>query len=63
MNVLTLSELRRYSRAELRALFDRIANALGDFPEGSQDYRNALINLRNIRWVLAHYSVVSGCQP
>jgi hypothetical protein len=53
MRVLTLNELMRLTRIELCALAAQIANALGDFPEGSIERLNAQINLRNIRSVLA----------
>jgi hypothetical protein len=53
MRVLTLIELMRLSKLELRDLAARITNILLDFPEGSQECEAAHINLRNIRSVLA----------
>ena len=53
MQVLTLTELMRLTRTELCSLAAQIANALTQFPEGSPDRANALMTLRNIRWVLA----------
>ncbi len=53
MRVLTINELMRLTRIELCDLLARITNALPDFPEGSAERANALLNLRNIRWVLA----------
>jgi hypothetical protein len=53
MRVLTMIELMRLRRIELTDLLVRITNALPDFPEGSPERRAALINLRNIRWLLA----------
>jgi hypothetical protein len=52
MRVLTLIELMRMTRIELCDLAARITNALPEFPVGSQEYANARINLRNIRWTL-----------
>jgi hypothetical protein len=53
MRVLTINELLRLTRKELCALAARITTALSHYPEGSAEHTNALINLRNIRWVLA----------
>ena len=53
MRVPTLNELMRLTRIELCALAAQITSALTDFPEGSTERLNALINLRNIRSVLA----------
>jgi hypothetical protein len=52
MRVLTIIELMRLTRMELTGLLIRITNALPTFPEGSPERQNALITLRNIRWVL-----------
>jgi hypothetical protein len=52
MKLWTLSELRRFSPAELKALYVWFSNALALYPE---DYEIALTNLRNIRIVLARY--------
>jgi hypothetical protein len=43
----------RLSKIELCDLLARITNLLPDFPEGSAEREAALINLRNIRTVLA----------
>jgi hypothetical protein len=53
MRVLTKIELMRMTRLELLTLLRETANALVTSPEGSPDRANALINLRNIRRVLA----------
>ena len=53
MRVLTLTELMRLSKIDLCDLLARITNALPDFPDGSPERANALINLGNIRRVLA----------
>ena len=53
MRVLTLTELMRLSKIELCDLLARITNALPDFPEGSAERANAVLNLGNIRRVLA----------
>ena len=57
MRVLTLSELMRLTRIELTDLLVRITHALPDFPEGSAERQNALINLINIRTVLARHDL------
>ena len=46
--VLTLTELIRLSKIELCDLLARITNVLPDFPEGSFERANALLNLGNI---------------
>lgn len=53
MRVLTINELMRMPRIELRRLFITITAALSEFPEGSAERANALLNLGNIRHVLA----------
>ena len=53
MRVLSIKELMRLTRIELTDLLVRITNALLDMPEGSANRQIALINLRNIRSVLA----------
>ena len=53
MRVLTLTELMRLSKIELCGLAARITNALADLPDDSAELHNALINLHNIRRVLA----------
>ena len=47
----------RLTWIELTDLLVRITNALPDFPEGSAGQQNALINLRNIRSVLARHDL------
>jgi hypothetical protein len=54
-NILSLWELRRYSRHELRVLYHLILAELASYPEGSFDQQIALTNLSNIRYVLATY--------
>jgi hypothetical protein len=51
--VLTINELWRLTRIELCDLAQRITNELPAFPEGSPERDDALISLRNIRYVLA----------
>jgi hypothetical protein len=53
MEILTITELMRLTRIELCTLLRQITEALPKFPEGSRARRNALINLCNIRRVLA----------
>src|SRR5580658_3896407 len=53
MRVLTINELWRLTRIELCDLAQRITNELPQFAEGSPERANALISLRNIRYVLA----------
>jgi hypothetical protein len=53
MRVLTIIELMRLSKIELCDLAARITNAFPDLPEGSLERAAAVINLRNIRTVLA----------
>jgi hypothetical protein len=60
MRVLTINELLRLTRQELCDLAVRITAALPEFPEGSVERANALINLRNIRWVLARRAPAPG---
>jgi hypothetical protein len=57
MRVLSIKELMRLTRIELTDLYVRIANALPDMPEGSANRQIALINLRNIRSVLARHDL------
>ena len=57
MRVLTIIELMRLTRIELTDLYVRISNALPDLPEGSIERQNALMNLRNIRIVLARHDL------
>ena len=53
MRVLTLNELMRLSKIELCGLARQITIELPDFPEGSYERAAAVINLRNIRTILA----------
>jgi len=49
MRVLTIHELPRLTRKERCDLAVPITAALPQYPEGSAEHTNALINLRNIR--------------
>jgi hypothetical protein len=53
MRILTLNELMRLSKIELCDLAARITNTLPDFLDGSAERANAVVNLRNIRTMLA----------
>lgn len=53
MRVFTLEELFRLTRVELFGLHHRIATILAQLPEDSPERLTALINLQNIRRVLA----------
>jgi hypothetical protein len=57
MRVLSIKELMRLTRVELIDLYVRITNALPDMPEGSEKRHIALMNLRNIRIVLARHDL------
>jgi hypothetical protein len=48
----TVTELMRLTRIELYDLLTRITTVLAEFPEGSAERANALLNLGNIRRVL-----------
>ena len=58
MRVIPLNELKSLTTAQLHALYGQIAALLKELPESSDDYLNALTNLRNIRWLLAHRDYV-----
>jgi len=53
MPVLTLTELMRLTWTELCARAARLTSELPKFPDGSPERQKALVNLRNIRSVLA----------
>jgi hypothetical protein len=53
MRLLTITELMRLSKIELCDLAARITNVFPDFPEGSTERAAAVMNLRNIRTMLA----------
>jgi hypothetical protein len=53
MRLFTMAELMRLTRRELCDLRLWISTILPTLPKGSVERDNALINLRNIRWVLA----------
>jgi hypothetical protein len=53
MRVLTINELMRLTRIELRDLAQRITNELPTFADGSLERANAFTSLRNIRYVLS----------
>jgi hypothetical protein len=55
MNILTLWELRRYSRAALFELYRLIVADHATYAEGSFEQQIAATNLRNIRYVLMTY--------
>jgi hypothetical protein len=57
MRVLSIRELMRLTRVQLIDLYVRITNALPDMPEGSENRQIALINLCNIRIVLARHDL------
>jgi hypothetical protein len=57
MQVLSINELMRLTRIELTDLYVRITNPLPDMPEGSENRQIALMNLRNIRTVLARHDL------
>jgi hypothetical protein len=57
MRVRSIKELMRLTRIELTDLYARITSALPDMPEGSENRHIALINLRNIRTVLARHDL------
>jgi hypothetical protein len=57
MRVPTLTELLQLTRIELCDLAARITNVLPDYPESSDAYANARVNLCNIRRVLARRDV------
>lgn len=53
MRALTINELWRLSRIELTNIVHQITSELPTFPDGSSQRANALITLRNVRYVLA----------
>lgn len=53
MKALTITELMRLTKIELTALERAIALKLPEIPEGSPERTTAVINLRDIRRVLA----------
>jgi len=60
MQVWTLNELFRLSRAELFRLHAEIIAKLAELPEGSAEYLAAIDNLRLIRRVLARALLTPG---
>ena len=58
MRVLSIKELMRLTRVQLIDLYVRIINALPDMPGGSESRQIALINLRNIRTMLARHDLM-----
>ena len=60
MQVLSITELMRLTRTELCALVARITSDLPGCPEGSIERATALINLANIRRVLARRTPAPG---
>jgi hypothetical protein len=63
MRVLTIIELMRLTRVQLLDHLARIVNALPGLPEGSVERDNALISLRNIRYVLAWRDLRNALTP
>ena len=61
MRILTQGKLNRATRTELLALLRRISQELPVLLEGSQELRNARINLANTRAALARPS--PGLRP
>jgi hypothetical protein len=57
MRVLTIIELMSLTRTQLTDLLVRMTAALRDLPEDSTEREIALINLRNIRWVLMRHDL------
>lgn len=57
MRVLSIKELMRLTRIELIDLLVPITQTLPDMPEGWANRQIALINLRNIRSVLARHDL------
>ena len=53
MRILPITELMRLTRIELAGLATKMANKAMQCPEESPKRAYALINLRNIRYVLA----------
>lgn len=56
MRILPMAELLRLTRNELLNLQARITGALATIPNNSPDYAVAMINLRNVRDILARPS-------
>jgi hypothetical protein len=56
MRVLTINELWRLTGRELSELAGRVASDLAHSADGSAERANALISLRNIRYVLTRRS-------
>jgi hypothetical protein len=57
MRALTIIELMSLTRTQLTDLLVRMTAALRDLPEDSAEREIALINLRNIRWVLMRHDL------
>jgi hypothetical protein len=53
MRVILLNELTSLTSVQLLELYRHIAVLLKELPESSDDYLNAVANLRAIRWILA----------
>lgn len=60
MRVLTINELLRLTRKELCSLAAHFTASLSNYPEGSPERATALINLLNIRSVLARRDFSPG---
>jgi hypothetical protein len=55
--VLTILEPMHLTRIELTDRLVRITNALPELPKGSIERQNAIINMRNICWVLMRHDL------
>ena len=53
MRLLTYLELGRYTKPQLRHLYQQVLAALTGFPEGSPERATAMLNIQHIRMFLA----------
>ena len=53
MRLLTYLELNRYTKAQLRHLYQQVLGALTGLPEGSLERATAMLNIQHIRMFLA----------
>ena len=63
MMLFAMCELRCLTRVELRALLERVTRVIDSEPTGTLDHEVALINYRNIRWLLSVYGAVPNPAP
>jgi hypothetical protein len=61
MRLLTYLELGRYTKTQLRHLYQEALNALPGLPEGSPQRANALLNIQHIRLFLARRAYTPCC--